>query len=52
MIPSGTQLICVTGPDGSGKTTQIARIAEALSRRGKQKIVPMTIWDMLLDPST
>jgi thymidylate kinase len=52
MMPSGTQLICVTGPDGSGKTTQIARIAEALSRRGRQKIVPMTIWDMLLDPST
>jgi thymidylate kinase len=42
----------VTGPDGSGKTTQIARIGEALSKRGKKKIVAMTIWDMLLDPST
>jgi dTMP kinase len=51
-MASATQLICVTGPDGSGKTTQIARIAEALSRRGRKKIVPMTIWDMLLDPST
>jgi thymidylate kinase len=45
-------LICVTGPDGAGKTTQIARIGEALSKRGKKRIVPMTIWDMLLDPST
>jgi thymidylate kinase len=42
----------VTGPDGAGKTTQIARIAEALSKRGKKRIVAMTIWDMLLDPST
>jgi thymidylate kinase len=49
---SAPQLICVTGPDGSGKTTQIARIAEALAKRGKKKIVPMTIWDMLLDPTT
>jgi thymidylate kinase len=48
----GPKLICVTGPDGAGKTTQIARIAEALSKRGKKKIVAMTIWDMLLDPST
>jgi thymidylate kinase len=42
----------VTGPDGAGKTTQIVRIADALSKRGKKKIVAMTIWDMLLDPST
>lgn len=49
---SGAKLICVTGPDGSGKTTQIARIGEALSKRGKKRIVPMTVWDMLLDPST
>jgi thymidylate kinase len=48
----GAKLICVTGPDGAGKTTQIARIGEALSKRGKKRIVPMTIWDMLLDPST
>lgn len=51
-MANGPTLICVTGPDGAGKTTQIARIAEALSKRGKKKIVPMTIWDMLLDPST
>ena len=51
-MASGPTLICVTGPDGAGKTTQIARIAEALSKRGKKKIVAMTIWDMLLDPST
>jgi thymidylate kinase len=51
-MASRPQLVCVTGPDGSGKTTQIARIGEALSKRGKKKIVPMTIWDMLLDPRT
>jgi len=51
-MASGPKLICVTGPDGAGKTTQIARIAEGLSKRGKKKIVPMTIWDMMLDPST
>lgn len=51
-MANGPTLICVTGPDGSGKTTQIARIAEGLSKRGTKKIVPMTIWDMLLDPTT
>ena len=51
-MANGPTLICVTGPDGAGKTTQIARIAEAISKRGRKKIVAMTIWDMLLDPST
>lgn len=51
-MANGPTLICVTGPDGAGKTTQIARIAEGLSKRGAKKIVPMTIWDMLLDPTT
>ena len=37
---------------GRGRHTQIARIAEALNKRGTKKIVPMTIWDMLLDPTT
>ena len=51
-MASGPTIICVTGPDGAGKTTQIARIAEGLSKRGKKRIVAMTIWDMLLDPHT
>jgi len=51
-MADGPTLICVTGPDGAGKTTQIARIAEGLSKRGTKRIVPMTIWDMLLDPTT
>jgi thymidylate kinase len=45
-------LICVTGPDGSGKTTQIGKIAERLERKGGRKAVPVTIWDLLLDPAT
>ncbi len=45
-------LICVTGPDGSGKTTQIARLAERLEGRGKVKAAAVTIWDLLLDPAS
>jgi len=46
------KLICVTGPDGSGKTTQIGRLAERLERRGKKKVAPVTIWDPLIDPQS
>lgn len=45
------KMICVTGPDGSGKTTQIARIAEILERSGQHKVAAVTIWDLLLDPT-
>jgi dTMP kinase len=45
-----TKLICVTGPDGSGKSTQVARLTEALERDGK-RVAVVTIWDLLLDPS-
>lgn len=45
------KLVCVTGPDGAGKTTQIARIAEWLARDGTRRIAAVTIWDLLLDPS-
>jgi thymidylate kinase len=48
---SAPKLIVVTGPDGAGKTTQVARIAELLERGGKHKVAAVTIWDMLLDPS-
>jgi len=44
--------ICVTGPDGSGKTTQIARLADRLERRAKKKVVAATIWDLLIDPQS
>lgn len=46
------RLVCVTGPDGSGKTTQITRLAERLERREGRKVSVVTIWDMLLDPKT
>ncbi len=46
------KLICVSGPDGSGKTTQITKLAERLVRRGKLKVVAVTIWDLLLDPAS
>ncbi len=48
---SQPKLVCVTGPDGSGKTTQIAKLAERIERRGKRKAAAVTIWDLLLDPS-
>jgi thymidylate kinase len=51
-MPATPKLICVTGPDGSGKTTQISKLAESLERRGKRKVAPVTIWDLLLDPAT
>tara|TARA_B100001964_G_scaffold199678_1_gene226164 strand:+ start:993 stop:1634 length:642 start_codon:yes stop_codon:yes gene_type:complete len=44
------RVICITGPDGSGKTTQMIKIAEELGHRGGQKVIPVTIWDLLLDP--
>jgi thymidylate kinase len=46
------RIICVTGPDGAGKTTQLRRIAEGLEKRGGRKVAPVTIWDLLLDPAT
>ena len=46
------KLICVTGPDGSGKTTQIAKLAERLERQAKLRVAPVTIWDLLLDPAS
>lgn len=46
------KLVCVSGPDGSGKTTQITKLAERLVRRGKLKVVAVTIWDLLLDPAS
>jgi thymidylate kinase len=48
---SAPRLVCVTGPDGSGKTTQIGKLAEALTRRGQGPVAAVTIWDLLLDPS-
>ncbi|MBI4508016.1 MAG: hypothetical protein HY698_00170 [Deltaproteobacteria bacterium] len=46
------KLICVTGPDGAGKTTQIGRIAKGLEKQGKQKVIPVTVWDLLIDPAS
>jgi dTMP kinase len=46
------KLICVTGADGAGKTTQLLRIAERLENGRKQKVAVVTVWDLLLDPLT
>lgn len=46
------KLVCVTGPDGAGKTTQIMKISERLERKGGKKIAAVTIWDLMLDPTT
>jgi thymidylate kinase len=45
-------LLCVTGPDGAGKTTQIERLVARLENDAKRKVAAVTIWDLLLDPST
>lgn len=46
------QLICVTGADGAGKTTQIVHLAERLERGQGKKVAVVTVWDLLLDPGT
>ena len=43
-------VICVVGGDGSGKTTQIARLT-AFFEEEKRKVVPVTIWDAFVDPT-
>ncbi|MEM7394790.1 MAG: hypothetical protein AAF492_20855, partial [Verrucomicrobiota bacterium] len=44
------KMICVTGPDGAGKTTQLTRLAEHYAYDSANKVVAVTIWDMLFDP--
>ncbi|WP_169811347.1 aminotransferase class III-fold pyridoxal phosphate-dependent enzyme [Nocardia anaemiae] len=43
------RLICIAGADGSGKTTQVARIAAEFEAQG-QSVAAVTIWDAFLDP--
>lgn len=40
-----TRLICVTGPDGSGKSTQVELLTRALATRG-HSVLPCGIWDL------
>lgn len=44
------RLVCVTGPDGSGKSTQISALKSHLERRGF-RAAEVTVWDLLADPS-
>jgi dTMP kinase len=43
-------VICVVGGDGSGKTTQIARLTTFFSEQ-ERTVVPVTIWDAFVDPA-
>ncbi|WP_435592921.1 aminotransferase class III-fold pyridoxal phosphate-dependent enzyme [Nocardia sp. bgisy118] len=43
------RLICIAGGDGSGKTTQVARIAAEFETQG-HSVAAVTIWDAFLDP--
>ncbi|MFR9751484.1 aminotransferase class III-fold pyridoxal phosphate-dependent enzyme [Nocardia sp. 004] len=43
------RLICIAGGDGSGKTTQVARIAAEFEAQG-HSVAAVTIWDAFLDP--
>ena len=40
--------ICITGPDGSGKSTLIFHTISKLKEEGKYKIEMISIWDMML----
>ncbi|MEV6275157.1 aminotransferase class III-fold pyridoxal phosphate-dependent enzyme [Nocardia sp. NPDC051832] len=48
-LTSRKRLICIAGGDGSGKTTQVARLAAAFEANG-QSVAAVTIWDAFLDP--
>ncbi|MBO0855667.1 MAG: hypothetical protein J2P18_18105 [Nocardia sp.] len=47
--PEGPRLICISGGDASGKSTQVEALTAALSERG-EKVAAVTIWDALSDP--
>ncbi|MCP9619081.1 aminotransferase class III-fold pyridoxal phosphate-dependent enzyme [Nocardia otitidiscaviarum] len=44
------RMICIAGGDGSGKTTQVARLASVFESQG-QTVAAVTIWDAFLDPA-
>src|SRR3989344_3262810 len=45
-----TRFICVTGPDGSGKTTLCRELVERWNRRfGDDFAAEVTVWDFLED---
>jgi phosphohistidine swiveling domain-containing protein/thymidylate kinase len=48
MEDHGKRIVCVTGTDGSGKSTQIAALAAAFECRGRT-IARVTIWDAFDD---
>lgn len=43
-------IACVTGPDGSGKSTQVAAVAGLLGKEG-YSVACSQIWDPMLDPA-
>jgi thymidylate kinase len=43
-------IVCVTGPDGSGKSTQVKSLARRLRQAGRS-VATSTIWDQLSDPA-
>jgi thymidylate kinase len=45
-----TELICLTGAPGCGKTAHSARLAAKLTARGL-KVALLTVWDAMLDPA-
>jgi phosphohistidine swiveling domain-containing protein/thymidylate kinase len=48
MAEHGKRIVCVTGADGSGKSTQIAALAAAFESRGRA-VACVTIWDAFDD---
>jgi thymidylate kinase len=47
--PTAT-VICIAGGDGSGKSTQIARLT-AFFEEQQRKVMPVSIWDAFSDPA-
>jgi thymidylate kinase len=44
------ELFCVTGSDGSGKSTQITRLTEFFNRQNRS-VTAVSIWDAFTDPA-
>jgi thymidylate kinase len=42
--------ICITGPDGSGKTTLISSLVHRLAQNPGKKTAGITIWDLMFLP--
>ena len=51
MIDDARKIVCITGGDGCGKSTQIEKLCPRIEAEANVKVAAVTIWDPLRDPS-